>query len=189
MSAGDRNAAWARAELAGHDARVQGTPPSPDPLGPLLGWLLAEGFRLDDSTATYTLGRAMVAPGETTVTVYALGDDAVRWVAVLGGSPVPEDVARAVIGAALGRAVTVADAGPRPRAVPPHGVTYAELGHVADAIERAGADTSGYDDAADMAAEMLARFQGVQAAAALYASGNVSAVILDRAVSDALGVF
>ena len=64
-----------------------------------------------------------------------------------------------------------------------------QLAHVADAIDRVGGDSAGYDETASMAAEMLTRFAAVREAAAGYTAGTVGQSGLDCAVLDALAAF
>ena len=64
-----------------------------------------------------------------------------------------------------------------------------QLAHVADAIDRVGGDNAGYDETADMAAQMLTRFPAVREAVAGYVAGFVDQARLDSAVLDALAAF
>jgi hypothetical protein len=65
------------------------------------------------------------------------------------------------------------------------------MAHVADAIDRVGGNHAewGYDETADMAAEMLDRFAHVREAAAGYVADTVDQHGLDDAVLDALAGF
>ena len=66
-----------------------------------------------------------------------------------------------------------------------------QMAHVADAIDRVSGDHAlfGYDETADMAADMLQRFPVVRGVAARFAAGVASQRELDDAVLGALAEF